>query len=766
MPKRNHLNTFFLALFVALVFSTSGEAKKRKGDGGGGGGRPVAPRGASALDTYLIETLSVDPESLSDYNLTLDLRMRAERGLDRTEQVQNASTTSMRPMWDDEKELLEKRISIDSYETIKGFTQALGQRAYNNVMLLGPPGVGKSFTVDQLAAIYSFGIIPEDLAKKLGFDSSAKFKQQFQNAYIGKTRFYQITNQLLSLDNSGEKAMAKADVRMKAILHDLFKVAKKDFLGPEKIRTVFVLEEAAQMRPEVYEAFKTLADKAGFRNPDNKLEAGSDSGVSFLGITTPEEYRRMINGDGATERRFNPVFILEPSEQRALEILRKEALEMEDRFGLKISDSVLNYLITMRKFFDHPPQAMPGGILKSMDGLFNWAAIPSQRPNPDNPEITLDDAFYYLVEKNKLPKSIWIPEDSTKAPLQDLEERVKKYLVGDAMVGEGNIVDTVVGGLKHGRLDSFQEMPVYFIMGPSGSGKDSLARAINLEMFGHDGSNLNIGVGVSADEAFIDLIEGTPNSSEPPGIIKRLDSGASPNGVIVLNEGKDLSSHLFDKLKTVVERGAISPVGLDSRVRPLGFNAMFIMGQWGEEVFDNLSDEEALAKWKELNDDKGKLAEILMQGQNAKRQGSVPFALISRALKSGGIVLLPPVMKKDYIQIVRRHVADLQNRMLGASRLKVEVHSSVEEAILRVSEEQKTGVRGLQAIVKELVKVPASMALDKGFPANNAHYKIVAEGSDIHVSLLDASGSVTDKTFSVPLQRLTSKTCGILLSKL
>lgn len=726
--------------------------------------KATVPNDASALDAYLVDKLSVEPAHLAKYNLTLRLRKKAERGLGlAATEVQNFD--AMRPLDEAAGELLYKRISKDSFPAIKGFTQALGQKAYNNVALLGAPGVGKTFSVEQLVAIYSYGMIPPELASILGFDSRSKFKAQFRDSYVGKTRFVAITSQLLSLDNSGDKAMAKAEVRMKSIVHDLFEVAKADFQGDKKIRTVFVLEEAAQLSPEVYEVFKTMADEAGFKNPANLLEAGAETGVSFLALTTPDEYRQMINGDGATERRFNPVFVLEPTEQRALEILRNEAHEMEDRFGLRIDDDVLQYIIGMRRFFDHPPQAMPGGVIKAMDGLFNWAAIPSQRPNPDAEEITLEDAYHYLVEKNKLPKDLWIPKTPGVAPLQDLENRVKNYLVGEAMVGDGHIVDTVVGGLKHGRLDGFQEMPFYIIMGPSGSGKDSLARAINLEMFGHDGENINFGVGVSSEQAFLNLVEGTPGSTEPPEIIKRLDSGASPNGVIVLNEGKDLPSHLFDKLKTIVERGAISPVGRDSRVRPLGFNAMFLMGQWGEELFEGLSDEAAMDKWRELVSDKNKLMQILMDGKNNKREGSVPFALIARALKTGGLVLLPPVMKKDYIEIVRRHVRTLQQRMESASRLKITIDESVEKAILQVSKDQNTDVRGLQAIVKELMKLPASMAVDHGFPAKRAEYALTFDGKSIVVKLVSSVDGVQATEFKVPLERLTVKGCEATLKK-
>jgi ATP-dependent Clp protease ATP-binding subunit ClpA len=678
----------------------------------------------SVVDRYLAKDLEVD--DISDFNVSRRLLRDVRRGLTPDANIQETSDLGSGQLSDDEKQALLGRFSKQSYKTLAKVVRAIGREEYNNAILLGPAGVGKTFTRDQLVALFSFGVFPEELKQELGWttDKLSNYTKEFLEAYIGNTRFFVINDSLLTIDNTPpQKAFAKADQRMKKMLADLFNFAEEDFRR-HGVRTVFFFEEVATLPDVVQPTLKSLLDKTGFKNPKNLLARGSEIGVSTIPMTTPDEYRAMIRGDAAIERRYEPVFIQEPSEEEAFKILMGKVPAYQERFGLTIGDEVVEYLVAMRKFFNNPPQAMPASVLNALNDLFIWADNANNRFDPDSMSISMEDAYAFMIEKAQLPKEIWNPEGN-KVPLADLEEHVKQHLVGEDIVGHNGVLERLLRRLKTGRSTGFRETPVFIVMGPPGSGKDTIAQAVNREMFGHDGRHLMFSVAGNHGAAFSAIIEGAPrgssSDSEAPLLVQALKQGPQ-NGLIVFNEAKDLPSEEFEKLKTIVETGEIRPRGIDARARPLNINPIFIMGQWGEELFENKSEEEIRSIYEGMTEQK--LIEILTTGKDKGKTGAVPMALIQRALRTGGIYFLPPVAKEDYIHIVRQNLGQIKENFLKKSRIKLEVDPEVEKFIVKLAHVTNRGTRGLLGLTADIAETVVSVASDNGFPARIASYKL------------------------------------------
>jgi DNA polymerase III delta prime subunit len=697
----------------------------------------------SKVDLYLTQTLEVP--DLSEFNLSRKLLRDVRRGLSPEKTPDVNSKIGASSLDHLEVKVMLDRFSNHSYPTIDKVLRALGRSNYNNAILLGPAGVGKTFTIEQLVALLSFGVAPEELSSLLGLDDvdDSPFIKQFVESYVGNVQVYKVNDSLLTYDNTPpQKAFAKADMRMKKILNDIFIAAEEDFQKSGR-RTIFVFEEVATLPELVQSTLKSLLDKTGFKDPSNLLSKGSEIGVSVISNTTPDEYRKMVRGDSAIERRYEPVFLLEPDETEAVRILQKARPAYELRFNLGIPDEILEYLVVMRKFFNNPPQAMPASILNAMNDIYIWASNAKNRPDPNQKEITLDDAYHFMVEKAGLPKEVWIPKASKAGqpglewlpPLFGLEDKVRKHLVGSEIVDKNGIIDRMVRRLKTGRSTGFRETPVYFVMGPPGSGKDTIAKAINQEMFGHDGRHLMFSVAGNQGAQFSAIFEGAPrgssSDSESPLLLQALESGPH-HGVIVLNEAKDLPSEEFDRLKTIVETGEIRPKGLDSRMRPLGLNPIFIMGQWGEELFEGKSDDEVRKIYESLTEKQ--LIDILIAGKEKGKFGAVPASLVQRALRTGGIFLLPPVPKDRYVEIVRKDLISIKENLLQKSRISLEISSDIEDFIVRLALATGRGTRGLLGLSSDLTETLVSEAGDKGFPIRSAKFKLSmseAHGEDI-----------------------------------
>ncbi len=727
---------FFAAAFVVFAGSPVWALDKIK----------FSPQ--TEIERYLSHTLQVeDPKKF-----LLHLKLH--------EQITNGMGESEVPAFSEDGNLTEAGaialtsiFSSQSKYVLKKLVKSMGRSDYSNAMLVGPAGSGKTFVINQLVAVLSLGFVPDFLNEFLTPEEPSPFIESLKESFLKKTQVVSVDYDLLSRDNTRSgQAYAKSEVRMRSLLIDLFQAAKEDF-KKKGVRTVFILEEVAQLPPLVQQTLKTLLDETGFKTPSkNPMELGAEIGTSVIGITTPGEYREMIGNDSAVERRYEYVYLLEPTEAEALDILINKKDSWKERYRLDIQDHVLAYVISMRSFFSNPPLAMPHSVLKVMDGLFLWATERANRTFDE--EITVEDAYRYLIEQSYLPKATWIPQEENKPPLWDLQPRVQSRIVGHEKE-----VEQIVRRLKAGRVTGFSEVPVFIIMGPSGSGKDTLAKAINLELFGHNGTHLNFDVGGPQGQGLSPLINGTER--ELPKLIVALNEG-HPHGVIVLNEAKGMPSSEFDLLKVLIETGIIRPIGQDSRARPLGLNILFIMGQYGEELLEGKTDQEVEEIVRNLKEED--LIRILMEGEKGGTKGAIPYAVIQRALKSGGIFFLKPSPESRFIDIARHAVKSIVEIQKVKSQIDLQVDDSVLRFVSDLAKLNKRGTRGLEELLGTFTSTAISEAYDKGLPLRGIAVRISLrpESETLVVEHLDLSGKAINTYLFQPKELLTSR-CDTLL---
>ncbi|MCB9026223.1 MAG: hypothetical protein H6625_07905 [Bdellovibrionaceae bacterium] len=721
------------------------------------------------VERYLVEILAVDDlnKHVLSKNLKEQLMLAAEYKADLEQEPSSEPQASepqaklaVGPAFDSEgkitekgSQLLQSKFSEHSKIVLKKLFKSLGRTSYANSMLVGPAGAGKSFAINQLVAILSFGVVPEFLNEFLKSPEPSPFIDLLKQSFFGKTQFIQIDNDLLSKDNTKSgKAFPKDELRVSSLLSELFGHAVNDF-KEKGIRTVFILEEVATLPQLVQQKLKILLDKSGFKTASkNPIDKASEVGYSVIGITTPGEYRDMVGNDSAVERRYEYVYILEPTETEALDILINKKKEWFGRYNLVVEDEVLAYMISMRTFFSNPPLAMPDSVLKVMDGLFLWA---TERHNlTKEGEITVEDAYRYLIEQSHLPKSTWIPQEEGRPPLWDLEERVQSHVIGHKKE-----INQIVRKIKSGRTTGFSNLPVFIIMSPSGGGKDTLANAINLEMFGRKDSSLNFDVGGQSRGLSV-LLEGT--DKELPKLITALNEG-SPHGLIVLNEILDADTRGLDSLKVLIETGVIRPKGKDSRARPLGLNILFIMGQYGEELLDGKSDEQIEEIVNNLSEQD--LENMLMAGRDKGTKGAIPLALIQRAIKSGGLFFLKPTPTNKYIDILKLNLKGILQELKVKSQLNLIVDDSVLTFASDLAILNKRGTRGLDDLLNTFTKNVISVANDQGLPLRGITIKISVDLPIEKIILDHMDGDRVVKQYHFFPEDLLTSRCETFLNK-
>src|SRR6201997_3158083 len=179
--------------------------------------------------------------------------------------------------------------------------QVLSRRTKNNPVLIGEPGVGKTAIVEGLALRILNGDVPESLKDK----------------------------KLLSLDLgaliAGAKYRGEFEERLKAVLQEVTSAEGNIILFIDEMHTLIGAGKAD-----------------GAMDASNLLKPALARGeLHCIGATTLDEYQKHVEKDAALARRFQPVYVSEPSVEDTISILRGLKDKYEQHHGVRIADSAL-----------------------------------------------------------------------------------------------------------------------------------------------------------------------------------------------------------------------------------------------------------------------------------------------------------------------------------------------------------------------------------------------------------------------------------------
>ena len=267
-------------------------------------------------------------------------------------------------------------------EEVRRIIQVLNRRTKNNPVLIGEPGVGKTAIVEGLAQRIVRGDVPESLkdVKLVALDMGALV--------------------------AGAKFRGEFEERLKAVLKEVENSNGAIVMFIDELHTV-VGAGATEGSMDAGNLLKPMLARCVLRT---------------IGATTINEYRKYIEKDPALERRFQPVFVDEPSVEDTISILRGLKEKYEVHHGIRILDSAL---IAAAKLSDRyiTDRFLPDKAIDLIDEAASALRIEIDSM-PEEIDTLLRQKIQLEIEREALKKET---SEESQAKIADLTKQINEY---------------------------------------------------------------------------------------------------------------------------------------------------------------------------------------------------------------------------------------------------------------------------------------------------------------------------------------------------
>ena len=619
---------------------------------------------------------------------------------------------------------------IGREKEIRRVIQILTRRTKNNPVIIGEAGVGKTAIAEGLAQRIISGDVPDSVKGR----------------------------KVISLDMgsmvAGSKFRGEFEERLKAVMDEIRKAGGEIILFIDEIHQVVGAGAA-----------EGAIDASTMLKP--ALARGE---LQCVGATTLDEYRKHIEKNAALERRFQPVYVEEPSVEDAIEILRGLRPRYEAHHKITIADSALSAAakLSQRYVSDRflPDKAidlideassklrieLEGAPreLKEMEKEVQYLAdqedSASQRDDFQR-AAELRAERLALQEKHEKARDSWLQREKLDGTVDEediaetlalmtgipvtrmLEGESERLLnmeksLGERVIGQKEAIAFISEAIRRARAglkDPKRPIGSFIFLGPTGVGKTELARALTEYLFDDENAMVRIDMSEYMDKHTVSRMVGAP-----PGYIG-FDEGGQlteavrrrPYRVLLFDEIEKAHPDVFNVLLQLLEDGRLT----DGQGRTVNFaNTVVIM----TSNLGTSQVQEDPVGFLKTNTNGMDNQEIKRNVERALRQEFRPEFLN----RIDEIVIFKSLGQEEILQIVDLLVEEVQER-LSDRGISIELTGRAKEWIAEKGFDPAFGARPLRRTVQRYLETPLARKVLAGEIGDGGRFTVDAVEGEI-----------------------------------
>jgi ATP-dependent Clp protease ATP-binding subunit ClpC len=624
---------------------------------------------------------------------------------------------------------------------IERIIQILSRRTKNNPILIGESGVGKTAIVEGMAQFICAGKIPSNLASKKIFTLDL-------GALIAGSRY-----------------RGDFEERLKKVLGEI----KDDGDIILFIDEVHTLVGAG--------AAEGAIDAASILKP--MLARGE---IQAIGATTVSEYRKYVEKDKALERRFQPIFINEPSVYETIEILKGLKDRYEAFHGLNITDDAIVSAAKLSHRYISD-RFLPDKAIDLVDEAASRVRVRNLTAPPDlkgldvNIEKTISEKKKAIEsqdfekaaqlrdkEKRLVREKKNIEETNTRSkktdkgvvseieitevlsnwtgvPVYKLTSSESSKLLGmedelhKRVIGQDEAVKTVSKAIRRSRSglkDPKRPIGSFMFLGPSGVGKTELAKTIAEFLFDKEEALIQIDMSEYMEKHSVSKLVGSP-----PGYVGYDEGGQltemvrrRPYSVILLDEIEKAHPDVFNILLQIFEDGHLT----DSQGKRVDFkNTVVVMTSnlGAREIQKNTP-----MGFKKINTEDLSYDEIKEKVMSELKQAFRPEFLN----RVDEVIVFHKLQKKQIYSIMDLMMSRVQQQ-LELQGVMIELKKSAKDLLLDKGYDSTMGARPMRRCIQNLIENPISEKLISGEVKSGQKIEVSAKDKKMRFEIKKLSRS-------------------------